>query len=70
MSPRDRAAIRTGISRDGHKPFPPMPFAEYRNITADDMAVFDRPPAAVPGDRVISLQRFEQGKIGFAGGRD
>jgi mono/diheme cytochrome c family protein len=31
-------AIRTGISRDGHKLFPPMPFAAYRNMAADDMA--------------------------------
>jgi mono/diheme cytochrome c family protein len=31
-------AIRTGISRDGHKLFPPMPFTAYRNIAADDMA--------------------------------
>jgi hypothetical protein len=62
--------IRTGISRAPHKLFPPMPFAAYRNITADDMAVFDRPSAAVPGGRVISLQRFGQGKIGFADGRD
>jgi mono/diheme cytochrome c family protein len=31
-------AIRTGIARDGHKLFPPMPFAAYRNMAADDMA--------------------------------
>ena len=31
-------AVRTGIARDGHKLFPPMPFAAYKNITADDMA--------------------------------
>ena len=31
-------AIRTGVARDGHKLFPPMPFAAYRNIAADDMA--------------------------------
>jgi len=31
-------AIRTGISRDGHKLFPPMPFAAYRDMAADDMA--------------------------------
>ncbi len=31
-------AIRTGVARDGHKLFPPMPFAAYRNITDDDMA--------------------------------
>jgi mono/diheme cytochrome c family protein len=31
-------AIRTGIARDGHKLFPPMPFAAYRNMSADDMA--------------------------------
>jgi mono/diheme cytochrome c family protein len=31
-------AIRTGVARDGHKLFPPMPFSAYQNITADDMA--------------------------------
>ena len=31
-------AIRTGVSRDGHKLFPPMPFAAYKNIADDDMA--------------------------------
>jgi mono/diheme cytochrome c family protein len=31
-------AIRTGVARDGHKLFPPMPFAAYRNMAADDMA--------------------------------
>jgi mono/diheme cytochrome c family protein len=31
-------AIRTGVAPDGHKLFPPMPFAAYRNIAADDMA--------------------------------
>jgi mono/diheme cytochrome c family protein len=31
-------AIRTGVARDGHKLFPPMPFAAYRQITTDDMA--------------------------------
>jgi mono/diheme cytochrome c family protein len=31
-------AIRTGITRDGRKLFPPMPFAAYRNMAADDMA--------------------------------
>jgi hypothetical protein len=31
-------AIRTGVSRDGHKLFPPMPFAAYNNIADDDMA--------------------------------
>jgi mono/diheme cytochrome c family protein len=30
--------IRTGIARDGHKLFPPMPFPAYKNIAADDMA--------------------------------
>ena len=30
-------AIRTGIAPDGHQLFPPMPFAAYRNIAADDM---------------------------------
>ena len=31
-------AIRTGVSRDGRKLFPPMPFAAYRTMAADDMA--------------------------------
>jgi hypothetical protein len=31
-------AIRTGIARDGHKLFPPMPFAAYQNISGNDMA--------------------------------
>jgi mono/diheme cytochrome c family protein len=31
-------AIRTGVARDGHKLFPPMPFAAYKNIAAGDMA--------------------------------
>jgi mono/diheme cytochrome c family protein len=31
-------AIRTGVARDGHKLFPPMPFGAYRNMAADDMA--------------------------------
>ena len=31
-------AIRTGVARDGHKLFPPMPFAAYQNIAANDMA--------------------------------
>ena len=31
-------AIRTGLARDGHKLFPPMPFAAYEHIAADDMA--------------------------------
>jgi mono/diheme cytochrome c family protein len=31
-------AIRTGVARDGHKLFPPMPFAAYQSITDDDMA--------------------------------
>jgi len=30
-------AIRTGVARDGHKLFPPMPFAYYEHID-DDMA--------------------------------
>ena len=30
-------AVRTGVSRDGHKLFPPMPFAAYKNIADDDM---------------------------------
>jgi len=31
-------AMRTGVSRDGHKLFPPMPLAAYRNMAGDDMA--------------------------------
>ena len=31
-------AIRTGVARDGHKLFPPMPFAAYQNLADDDMA--------------------------------
>jgi mono/diheme cytochrome c family protein len=31
-------AIRTGVARDGHKLFPPMPFAAYQNLASDDMA--------------------------------
>ena len=31
-------AIRTGIARDGHKLFPPMPFSAYQNISGNDMA--------------------------------
>jgi mono/diheme cytochrome c family protein len=31
-------AIRTGIARDGHKLSPPMPFAAYEHLSADDMA--------------------------------
>jgi len=31
-------AIRTGVAPDGHKLFPPMPFAAYQNIAGDDMA--------------------------------
>ena len=31
-------AIRTGVARDGHKLSPPMPFAAYAHIAADDMA--------------------------------
>ena len=38
MTAEIERAIRTGISRDGHKLFPPMPFAAYRNMAADDMA--------------------------------
>ena len=29
--------VRTGVSHDGHKLFPPMPFAAYKNIADDDM---------------------------------
>ena len=31
-------AIRSGIARDGHKLAPPMPFAAYEHLSADDMA--------------------------------
>jgi len=31
-------AIRTGVSADGHKLFPPMGYGYYRTVTADDMA--------------------------------
>ena len=31
-------AIRTGVARDGHKLFPPMPFVAYQNLADDDMA--------------------------------
>jgi mono/diheme cytochrome c family protein len=46
-------AIRTGIARDGHKLFPPMPFASYAEISTDDMAALiaylrSLPPAAEP----------------------
>ena len=46
-------AIRTGVARDGHKLFPPMPFASYAKISADDMAALiaylrSLPPAAEP----------------------
>ena len=30
-------AIRTGVARDGHKLFPPMPFTYYSHIAATDM---------------------------------
>jgi D-alanyl-D-alanine-carboxypeptidase/D-alanyl-D-alanine-endopeptidase len=30
-------AVRTGVARDRHKLFPPMPFAAYQNLAADDM---------------------------------
>jgi mono/diheme cytochrome c family protein len=30
-------AIRTGVARDGHKLAPPMPFAAYKDLSADDM---------------------------------
>jgi len=44
-------AIRMGIARDGRKLFPPMPFASYAEIGADDMAALiaylrSLPPAA------------------------
>ena len=46
-------AIRTGVARDGHKLFPPMPFASYAGISADDMAALlaylrSLPPAPEP----------------------
>ena len=46
-------AIRTGVARDGHKLFPPMPFAAYTQISAEDMAALiaylrSLPPAAEP----------------------
>jgi Cytochrome c len=46
-------AIRTGVSRDRHKLFPPMPFAAYSKMRPDDMAALiaylrSLPPAAVP----------------------
>ena len=31
-------AIRTGVARNGHKLFPPMPFTAYQNIADNDMA--------------------------------
>jgi len=30
-------AIGTGVARDRHKLFPPIPFAAYQNLAADDM---------------------------------
>ena len=30
-------AIRTGVARDGHKLFPPMPFSYYSHIATNDM---------------------------------
>jgi mono/diheme cytochrome c family protein len=46
-------AIRTGVARDGHKLFPPMPFTAYTGITADDMTALiaylrSLPPAVEP----------------------
>lgn len=31
-------AVRTGVARDEHKLFPPMPFGYYKYISAEDMA--------------------------------
>ena len=31
-------AIRSGVSADGHKLFPPMGYSFYRGMTADDMS--------------------------------
>jgi hypothetical protein len=31
-------AIRAGVSKDGHKLFPPMAFSYYAGIAKDDMA--------------------------------
>jgi mono/diheme cytochrome c family protein len=42
-------AIRTGVARDGHKLFPPMPFAAYQNIAADDMAALIAYLRSLPG---------------------
>jgi hypothetical protein len=42
----------------------------HQRFTPNTAAGSAEASAAVPGDRLISLQRFEQGKIGFAGGRD
>jgi len=44
-------AVRTGVARDGRKLLPPMPFAAYSRITAEDMAALigylrSLPPAA------------------------
>jgi hypothetical protein len=47
-----------------------MPDAAAKVSREPKVGKWAEAPAAVPGDRVISLQRFEQGKIGFAGGRD
>ncbi len=46
-------AIRTGVARDGHKLFPPMPFASCAEITANDMVALiaylrSLPPVAEP----------------------
>jgi len=42
-------AIRTGVARDGHKLFPPMPFGAYRNMAADDMAALIAYLRLLPG---------------------
>ena len=43
-------AIRTGVARDGHKLFPPMPFAAYKNIAVDDMAAVIAYLRSLPAD--------------------
>jgi hypothetical protein len=54
-------AIRTGTARDGHKLFPPMPFAAYSKMKADDITALiaylrSLPPAAAPAELSGSSQ--------------
>jgi mono/diheme cytochrome c family protein len=42
-------AIRSGVARDGHKLSPPMPFAAYEHLSADDMAALIRYLRSLPG---------------------